>query len=53
MSFTSDGGSNVTQSSMISEAKSVNQSTQFGEDDVVGKYCDFEALLKKWNCEDI
>ena len=38
---------------MLSESTSINDSKALGEDKVVGKYCDFEALKKKWKCEDI
>lgn len=38
---------------MLSEATSINDSKALGEDKVVGKYCDFEALKKKWKCQDI
>lgn len=38
---------------MLSEATSLNESNMFGEDQVVGKYCDFAALKKKWRVEDI
>jgi hypothetical protein len=34
---------------MISEATSVNQKT-FDEEQAANKYCDFEALKKKWKC---
>lgn len=51
MSFASESGSqNTSQNSMLSEATSLNESKAFGEDQVVGKYCDFEALKKKWRC---
>ena len=54
MSFGSESGSqSMTQNSMLSEATSLNSSNVFGEDEVVGKYCDFEALRKKWKLEDI
>ena len=38
---------------MLSEATSLNESNVFGEDQVVGKFCDFQALKKKWRVEDI
>ena len=54
MTFTSQSGSqNTSQNSMLSEATSINDSKALGEDKVVGKYCDFEALKKKWKCQDI
>ena len=54
MTFTSESGSqNTSQNSMMSQATSVNDSKALGEDKIVGKYCDFQALKKKWKCEDI
>lgn len=54
MSFTSESGSqNTSQNSMLSQATSINESRGLGEDQVIGKYCDFEALKKKWKCQDI
>ena len=54
MSFASESGTqNTSQNSMLSEATSLNESNIFGEDQVVGKYCDFEALRKKWKADDI
>lgn len=43
----------MSQNSMLSEATSLNESKGFGEEAVVGKYCDFQALKKKWKCEDV
>ena len=43
----------MSQNSMLSEATSLNESKGFGEEAVVGKYCDFEALKKKWRCQDV
>lgn len=51
MSFASESGSqNTSQNSMLSEATSVGNSRELDEDKVIGKYCDFEALKKKWKC---
>lgn len=54
MSFASESGTqNTSQNSMLSEATSLNESNIFGEDQVVGKFCDFEELKKKWKAQDV
>ena len=53
MSFSSEVSQNTSQNSMLSEATSLNESNIFGEDQVVDKYCDFEALRKKWKVDDV
>ena len=38
---------------MLSEATSVNESNIDGEEQIVTRYCDFEALSKKWGLTDV
>ena len=52
MSFTSEQSGNVSQGSMMSDVSNAD-SKMGGEGSVVAKYCDFEALKKKWRLEDV
>lgn len=53
MSYTSQASQNTSQGSMLSEATSVNESNIDGEQQIVTRYCDFEALSKKWGLTDV
>ena len=53
MSYTSEASQNTSQGSMLSEATSVNESNIDGEEQIVTRYCDFEALSKKWGLTDV
>lgn len=52
-SYASEASQNTSQGSMLSEATSVNESKIDGEEEIVGRYCDFEALSKKWGLTDV
>lgn len=53
MSYTADASQNTSQGSFLSEATSINESNIDGEEQIVARYCDFEALSKKWGITDV
>ena len=53
MSYTTDASQSVSQGSMLSEATSLNESNLEGEDQAIIRFCDYEALKKKWRVDDI
>lgn len=53
MSFGSDAGNQSNNQNSVLSVQSLNSTNAFGEDKIVEKYCNFEALRKKWKLEDI
>ena len=53
MSFGSETGNQSNNQNSVLSVQSLNSTNALGEDKIVDKYCNFEALKKKWKLEDI